>query len=476
METRQLYAAGKPFQPETGAENIRALDIYGLTGHQENALQAILDKIADMVANKLMGKDEIAGWAKQETKPQYTAGEVGADASGSAGMALEEAKAYADIIQQRVVEYTDGAIAELINGAPESLDTLKEIADAMAENATVVEALHAAIGSRASAEELQRHTSNGGIHITEGERNWIGEAQEKLEGMEAGANRVTLTKSLLATVEGTALDAIAAPAIVGMINSLKADLTNSIEGLTQSFQDGCNAIFNACKGQGITPATNSPSNISTAIANIASNKYNAGVAAADARANPASANWQNGRAQGRSDVTSSPNSYGLYTKAQYNANHTAGYNAGVTAADARANPASANWQNGRAQGQADITSNPNAYGLYTQAQYNAHYAAGAASSLSSGLASARLIKSYSKQLITESIDIKQVYANYAALTANNFIVRVTRVDSANYSGSTTESYGTLTHSYSAAEGVLTLNINYAYRMHFWTCDVFLLAP
>ena len=35
-----------------------------------------------------------------------------------------------------------------------------------------------------------------------------------------------------------------------------------------------------------------------------------------------------GRSQGRSDVTSSPNSYGLYTGDQYNANYNNGYNAG----------------------------------------------------------------------------------------------------------------------------------------------------
>lgn len=44
--------------------------------------------------------------------------------------------------------YTDARIADLINGAPSTLDTLGEIADAMAENQTVVEALDAAIGTK----------------------------------------------------------------------------------------------------------------------------------------------------------------------------------------------------------------------------------------------------------------------------------------------------------------------------------------
>ena len=74
MEKQQLYARGKPFSPETNAEDISALDIYGITGHQENTLQALLDRIADQVANRLIKKTEIAEWAKQEEKPPGTGG------------------------------------------------------------------------------------------------------------------------------------------------------------------------------------------------------------------------------------------------------------------------------------------------------------------------------------------------------------------------------------------------------------------
>ena len=40
-----------------------------------------------------------------------------------------------------------------------------------------------------------------------------------------------------------------------------------------------------------------------------------------------------------------------------------GYNQGVTDADGRANPSSANYQSGRAQGQADVINNPKGYGI-----------------------------------------------------------------------------------------------------------------
>lgn len=50
--------------------------------------------------------------------------------------------------------YTDTSIANLINGAPSTLDTLKEIADAMDANKDVVDALEEAIGTKASQTEL----------------------------------------------------------------------------------------------------------------------------------------------------------------------------------------------------------------------------------------------------------------------------------------------------------------------------------
>lgn len=59
-----------------------------------------------------------------------------------------------DTYYQQATGYTDRKIAVLINGAPEDLDTLKEIADAMAENHDVVEALNSAIGKKANQAEM----------------------------------------------------------------------------------------------------------------------------------------------------------------------------------------------------------------------------------------------------------------------------------------------------------------------------------
>lgn len=93
----------------------------------------------------------VPAWAKQEEKPSYTASEVGADKSGTAEEKAKETLSAAKT-------YTDNKIADLINGAPETMDTLKEVADAISANKTVVEALNEAIGTRAKEADLTAHT------------------------------------------------------------------------------------------------------------------------------------------------------------------------------------------------------------------------------------------------------------------------------------------------------------------------------
>ena len=78
-----------------------------------------------------------------------------------------------DELYQQLAAYTNQKIAGLINGAPESLDTLKEVADAIAAHKTIMDALDAAIGKKASAAEFDSHTKDTTKHVTPTERtNW----------------------------------------------------------------------------------------------------------------------------------------------------------------------------------------------------------------------------------------------------------------------------------------------------------------
>lgn len=70
-------------------------------------------------------------------------------------------------------KYTDKKVADLIGSAPETMDTLEEVAAAIQENKDVEKALNEAIGKKANQTELDTHTGNSTIHITASERtNW----------------------------------------------------------------------------------------------------------------------------------------------------------------------------------------------------------------------------------------------------------------------------------------------------------------
>ncbi len=72
-------------------------------------------------------------------------------------------------------QFTLQKIAALVNGAPETLDTLKEVAEAISENESVVAALDAAVGKKANQSEVDTHTGNTTVHVTKSERDaWNG--------------------------------------------------------------------------------------------------------------------------------------------------------------------------------------------------------------------------------------------------------------------------------------------------------------
>lgn len=106
---------------------------------------------------------------------------------------LSASKTYADGMYRQATAYADKKVADLIGGAPESLDTLKEVADAIKENASVMDALDAAVGKKANQSELDTHVDNSTIHITSQEREkWNGSVSKTGD---ASNTTVTFTES-----------------------------------------------------------------------------------------------------------------------------------------------------------------------------------------------------------------------------------------------------------------------------------------
>jgi hypothetical protein len=91
--------------------------------------------------------------------------------------------------------YTDQKIADLINGAPETMDTLKELSDAINENKNVESALNEAIGKKANQTELDTHTGNTTIHITPSERTDWNKAKTHADSAHARTDATKTEKS-----------------------------------------------------------------------------------------------------------------------------------------------------------------------------------------------------------------------------------------------------------------------------------------
>lgn len=100
--------------------------------------------------------------------------------------------------------YTDTKIANLINGAPETLDTLKEVADVITASKSVEEALNKAIGTKANDSDLSSHTNDNTIHINKDERkkwNTVSDKVDKVSGKVLSSNDyTTLEKNKLAGI------------------------------------------------------------------------------------------------------------------------------------------------------------------------------------------------------------------------------------------------------------------------------------
>lgn len=90
-----------------------------------------------------------------------------------------------DLAYENSNKYTDLKISELVNGAPSTLDTLGEIADAMSENKNIVDALNDAVGTKANQTELDTHTQNNNIHITPQERTEWNDAKSHADSTHA---------------------------------------------------------------------------------------------------------------------------------------------------------------------------------------------------------------------------------------------------------------------------------------------------
>lgn len=99
------------------------------------------------------------------------------DADGKSISITYETKEDATKKLNEAKEYTNIQINALIDGAPDTLDTLKEIADALTEDDSAIGKLTASIGEKASASDLNNHINYEEIHVTSSDKNKWNQAE-----------------------------------------------------------------------------------------------------------------------------------------------------------------------------------------------------------------------------------------------------------------------------------------------------------
>ena len=105
----------------------------------------------------------VPAWAKQPEKPKYIYSEIEGtplipSIDGLASESFVNTKTSEVLSESKT--YTNQKVADLVNSAPETLDTLGELAVAIKENESVIDAINQAITNKADKTEIPKLTSN----------------------------------------------------------------------------------------------------------------------------------------------------------------------------------------------------------------------------------------------------------------------------------------------------------------------------
>ena len=142
--------------------------------------------------------------------------------------------------------YTDTKISELVGSAPETMDTLYELADAISEHQDVTDAITEAIGKKASTDDLTSHTGNSTIHITSTERTNWNDANTK-KHTHSNATILDNTTASYTTTEQSKLSSIASGAQVN-----QNAFSNVVVGSTTIAADTTTDTLTLAAGSNIT--------------------------------------------------------------------------------------------------------------------------------------------------------------------------------------------------------------------------------
>ena len=146
---------------------------------------------------------------------------------------------------EQLTGYTDTKIGELINGAPETLDTIKEVADAILENKNVAEALNEAVGKKLNKEGDASDTTVA--FTSEDDENpaaWAtmrkivsGKLKDVLGSVSLMAKNLRYLRKLLGASD---ISKLADGTVTGALSKLNTDLDTTVRAVKS--QEPLNAV------------------------------------------------------------------------------------------------------------------------------------------------------------------------------------------------------------------------------------------
>lgn len=152
----------------------RTSDVGNLKGLSTTNKSSLVDAVNEVFTSDASNKSSIEKHVANKLNPHgVTKSQVGlgnADNTSDINKPVSTAQQNAiNSALSTAKDYTDTKVANLVGAAPETLDTLEEVAQALAENDDVVEALNNAIGSKASQIDFNNHkeaavTNEAGSH------------------------------------------------------------------------------------------------------------------------------------------------------------------------------------------------------------------------------------------------------------------------------------------------------------------------
>lgn len=131
--------------------------------------------------------------------------------------------------------YVDERISALVNGSPETLDTLNELAAALGSDPNFATTIANQLGNKVDKVEGKGLSTN----------DYTNEEKAKLAGVEEGANKTLIVNNLTTTEAGSALDAAQGKVLNDRIEAHAADATVHIAAEERSGWNAKARVFAA---------------------------------------------------------------------------------------------------------------------------------------------------------------------------------------------------------------------------------------